>query len=164
VIFGATILSVAPVGSSRDTAFTAEQHDEVSVSVGFGFLNPGDYGLLEVLYECEPDESPTVTFNTRVIGARPTDIRLFSGSLRPAESIAAFALPVACVLATYLSAKYIRSSIQPIPNGFTISWSAAALTLLLFTGFVVSGFVLWRYTRRVHESRLPTLAKKFLTG
>ena len=73
VVFSdATVLSVAHGGSTQDTGFLVEQHDQHSVSVRFAFLNPGDYGLFEVLYEAEPSKAPTVNFLARVIGGRPT--------------------------------------------------------------------------------------------
>jgi hypothetical protein len=161
---GATVLSVACVDPTPDTHFRAEQRDQHSVSVGFSFLNPGDCGLFEVLYEAEPSETPEVRFVARVIGGRPTDTRSFSGSLTIAESVAAFSPPVACVLAMYLSLGYIRDSIQRVPDGFTISFAAVGVVLLLFIGIVAAVMVAWRYARRVRESRIPASAKEFLKG
>jgi len=80
------------------------------------------------------------------------------------ESVAAFVLPLACLLATYMSAGYIRSSVTLIPYGISIRDAAAGLVVLLFSGAVWSVFVAARYVRRVHESRLPAPAKEFLTG
>lgn len=160
----AYVLSVAHVGSTEDTAFVAERRDDHSVSISFAFLNPGDCGLFEVLYEAQSSKLPSVQFLTRVIGGRPTDTRLFTGPLTPVESVAAFVLPLACLLATYLSADFVQRSVKALPDGFSITVPAFGLVFLLIAGTAGSVFVVRRFIRRVHESRLPTLAKEFFTG
>jgi hypothetical protein len=67
-------------------------------------------------------------------------------------------------MATYLSAGYIRSSVTLISKGFTIRDAAAGLVVLLLCGAVGSVLVVWKYLRRVQESRLPAPAKEFFTG
>ncbi len=160
----ATVLSVAHVGSTADTAFSAARHDDNSVTVQFAFLNPGDCGLFEVLYEGTSPDKPVVQFLTRVIGGHPTETRLFSGPLTPVESVAAFALPAACLMAVYLSADFVRRSVKAVPNGFTIDVRAAGLVLLLVIAAIVSAVVVRHFVRRACESRLPELAKDLFAG
>src|SRR2546427_3434478 len=164
VFSNAVVLSVAHIRSTDDTAFIAEQYDSHSISIRFGFLNPGDCGLFEVLYEASESKTPRVQFLTRVIGGRPTDVRLFTGPLTPVESVAAFILPLTCLLATYLSAAFVRRSVTLLPDGFSITLTAAGLVLILLGGAAGSLVAVRRYVRRLHESRLPKLAKEFFTG
>jgi hypothetical protein len=164
ILSKATVLSVAHVGSTTDTAFSAVRHDDNSVAVEFAFLNPGDCGLFEVLYEATSPDKPAIQFHGRVIGGHRTETRLFSGPLKPVESVAAFALPAACLMAVYLSADFVRRSVKAIPNGFSIDVRAAMLVLVLIIGAIVSALVIRHFVRRVRESRLPGLAKDFFVG
>ena len=134
VLSDARVLSVAHVGSSVDTAFIAEQLDEQSVSVRFSFLNPGDSVLFEILYEATSAKEPTIQFTSRVIGGRPTEARLFTGPLTPAESFATF-LPLAlCLLVGYFSMDFVRASTRFSGDTLTIGIGAVGLVLLLLIG------------------------------
>jgi hypothetical protein len=160
----ARVLSVAHVGATDDTEFAAEQRDEHSVSLRFAYLNPGDCGFFEVLYEALSHDAPSLQFQGCIIGGRPTDSRYFTGPLAPIESVAAIAWPLAWLLATYLASGPIRRSVSAIPNGFQITLVGAGLVLLLLVGLGACILVVRRYMRRLHDSRVPEMAKEFLTG
>jgi uncharacterized protein (DUF58 family) len=164
VFSGARVLSVAHMGATGDTAFVAEQRDDNSVSVKFAFLNPDDCGFFEVLYERAEPEKTCVQFVARIIGGRPTDSRSFTGPLTAFESIASIALPLAWVLAAYLSAGPVRRSVSRVPDGFQITIGGAALVLLLLLVLGACLLVVRRYMNRLRQSRVPGLAKEFLSG
>lgn len=67
---GATVLSVAAVAATAGTGFVAKHENDHSVSTKFDFLNPGDCGFFEVLYESLPSEKFGVQFLARIIGGR----------------------------------------------------------------------------------------------
>ncbi|MGO8789882.1 MAG: hypothetical protein ACLQVL_21185 [Terriglobia bacterium] len=158
---GATVLSVAAVAATAGTGFVAKHENDHSVSTKFDFLNPGDCGFFEVLYESLPSEKFGVQFLARIIGGRSTDSRPFGGRLTPFESVAAIALPLIWIATAYLWAAPIRRSISPVPNGIAIRDPAAAQILLLMGGLIACIFVLQRYFRRFHQSRVPKIAKEF---
>jgi hypothetical protein len=77
---------------------------------------------------------------------------------------ASIALPLIWLSATYFSAGPVRRSISPVPDGFQITLGGAGLVLLLIAGLGACVLVVRRYLRRLRESRVPKLAKDFLSG
>lgn len=81
----ARLLSVATVGMTNHVGFRAHELDEHTLAVRFDYLNPGDFGLVEVLYDVSAFLRGTkvdVALDAPVIGARKTEWRRFEPKSR----------------------------------------------------------------------------------
>jgi hypothetical protein len=161
VFANSRVLSAATVGGTEATGFAAERSDEHTVNARFVFLNPGDCGLFEVLYEARPNSSPTIDFLARVMGGRRTDSRLFDGPPTTVESISVVVSPVIWLMAAYLAVGPLRRSVTPVPNGFLITIAGVSLCVALLASFGACVLLVRRYMRRFRRSRVPDLGKKF---
>lgn len=159
----AQVLSVAQVGGTDEIAFHVEQHDERTVSVRFAYLNPADCGFFEVLYENLQRDKPHLEFRARVIGGRPTDSRPFSGPAMPGETLAVTAGVLLWPAMAYMATDLVRGSVLIVGSELQLKIVGIGVLLIFLVGSGLIVWNVWRHIQRRRRSRVPALARNFLS-
>lgn len=163
VFENARVLSVAHAGGSNSTDF-AETNDDRSVSLKFAYLNPKDCGFFEVLYENVGANKPSFKFLAPVIGGRSADTRLFSGMPTATARIVVPATLISFLLITCLLVAPVLNSFVRTTAGLQVTILGLGLLILLLFGIVFWVSMVLLFLGTLHRSRVPELAKKFLSG
>lgn len=173
VFKNARILSISILGANEDTKLRAEQRDQNSLRFEFAYFNPGEWGLIEVLYEGTSTDGVTIDTTARIIGGRPTDSRAYEDLVKGRDWLS----PPLFLLAAFMSAlgffaERHRGLWGVFRNGFRFSmqtrWSYVILdvfSLLVFLLIAVySPYWLVKLGKQYRRSRLPKAARDFLLG
>ncbi|OFW20326.1 MAG: hypothetical protein A3H97_20520 [Acidobacteria bacterium RIFCSPLOWO2_02_FULL_65_29] len=149
------ILSVAAPASSDHSRFAIKQSG-TAVQISFVYLNPGDFGLFEILYENLQPKDRSARFVAPVIGAVPRRVEMFA---RPLNRLEFGFLVVAPALVAILGAfaAYTAFGLPDWTTPKAVGGFLQAVAGLLLGGIGVRANV----SNRRHQ-RLPAVAQTFL--
>jgi hypothetical protein len=159
ILPGVRILSVGVLEASAETKCTATGDGEQTLSVDFEFLNPGDYAVLDVLYESVESKSPAVDFDARVIGGLPSEISRFEQPVKRIQWVSPIGLALMWSVGAFYWVRAIPKWVHAVPAGISIAPNALWTSFLLIFFFFGCCATFQEYLRRYRRSRLPRTAR-----
>lgn len=158
LVFGGNtrILSAAVPDATEHTGFQIVHIDDRTIQFMFRYLNPGDFGAAEVLFESAGPDLRLVGFVAPVIGGLPTEAERFAPPLGRVEFVTLVAMPLfVAVFGVLLGIRVVLE-----PNWLSPSAIFGSVGAVGALGLGIFGALANLGNRR--HSRLPAAAQSFL--
>jgi hypothetical protein len=151
------LLSVSVVGAAiQESAFAATIAEDHDIDVSFDFLNPGDGGLIEVLFEDVADVTPAFDFSAALIGGHPSAVRRYTPGRALWDRLFVTIAPL--VIATGSLVFILRSMWKLLaPPGLPVTEFWASF-VLAFVG-LASSAAFWNNAVDIMAHRIPQFAR-----
>jgi hypothetical protein len=157
---GTRILASSLLGTScQESDFRIEETNDKFLKIGFDYLNHGDGGVVEIMYDGGDIRDQRIIFNAALIGALPARSYRFVVDEQKLSFITAFTTVMSLFLGYQAIVMLDGASAKILSGTINLDVVSRILLGLLFASFPVFG--IWFVMIKSYRDAVPRWSKKY---